>query len=432
MHLVATLLSVTILSTSALGWTVKELGHIDIPFAAFTSVIPDPNTGVKTVTISTFNPIPKTTDDIFIIRDVRAQLAFRGADALETEVLAGGMLWPNEVEEIPDDVFGRHGLWWVANGFLVPTKTDGNIEIIEAGNDTSLGPATTYDITSRILDTSRWFYHRVVFVDMDQDGLKDALTCRAYVPVVGEVKAEMVWFKHPQIGDPLSKPWEEKVMFTGPDAFFRYEELPVPGSRTDKRFSIFSTQYFAEQLVVSWSEGVQADWTNIKHRVIDNVPDERFFECEIVDLNGDGRLDLLVTANSETNGKLLAYEIPDDWENGIWVRQVIAEGFKPNSPITVEGMGSPGVAFTINPDSSTTRRKPMITMAGDDDSNVYIFESVNDDDVNDWRYTKKSIFVAERGTVGSMSFADVTGDGLAEIFVPAYTDGRLHVLTFEP
>lgn len=74
----------------------------------------------------------------------------------------------------------------------------------------------------------------------------------------------------------------------------------------------------------------------------------------------------------------------------------------------------------------------MITMAGDDDSNVYIFEAVNDNDVNDWRYTKTSIFVAEKGTVGSMSFGDVTGDGLAEIFVPAYTDGQLHVLTFEP
>lgn len=101
MHSAAILFAVAILCPTAMGWTVKELGHIDIPFAAFTSIIPDPTTGMDTVTISTFNPIPRTTDDIFIIRDVRAQLALRGADALETEVLANGMLWPNEVEEIP-------------------------------------------------------------------------------------------------------------------------------------------------------------------------------------------------------------------------------------------------------------------------------------------------------------------------------------------
>ncbi|XP_072173367.1 uncharacterized protein [Diadema setosum] len=421
-----------VLYPAAMAWTVRNLGHIDIPFAAFTSVLPDPNTGVDTVSISTFNPVPGTKDNIYIVRDVGRQLADNGANALVTEVLADGMVWPNEVEEIPDDVFGRHGLWWVANGFLVPTKTDGNIEIIEAGNDTSIAPATTYDITTRVLDRSKWFYHRVYFVDMDKDGLKDALTCRAYVPVVGEVAAEMVWFKHPSVGNPLALPWKENVMFTGPDAFFRYEELPLPRSIGQKRYAIFSTQYFSEQIVVSWTEGLSPDWSKIKHRIIDYVPEERFFECEIVDLNGDGRLDILVTANSETNGKLLAYEIPDDWETGIWVRHVIAEGFKPNSPITFEGMGAPGVAFTINPDNNKNRRKPMITMAGDDDSNLYIFEALNDDDPTDWQYSKTSIFEAEHGTVGSPSVRDVTGDGQAEFFVPAYTDGQLHVLTFEP
>ena len=89
-----------------------------------------------------------------------------------------------------------------------------------------------------------------------------------YYDKVGEVQAEMVWFKHPDpaMGDPLSMTWKENVMFTGPDAFFRYEEIPVGGSLSKKRFSIFSTQYFSEQIVVSWTEGI----TRCFHRQYQN------------------------------------------------------------------------------------------------------------------------------------------------------------------
>lgn len=36
-----------------------------------------------------------------------------------------------------DEVFGTSGLWWVACGFLVPTKNDGYVAFIENGNDNS-------------------------------------------------------------------------------------------------------------------------------------------------------------------------------------------------------------------------------------------------------------------------------------------------------
>lgn len=38
-----------------------------------------------------------------------------------------------------------------------------------------------------------------------------------------------------------------------------------------------------------------------------------FFELKIADLNLDGRPDILVTTKSPVNGKVLAYEIPDDF-----------------------------------------------------------------------------------------------------------------------
>ena len=50
----------------------------------------------------------------------------------------------------------------------------------------------------------------------------------------------------------------------------------------------------------------------MQSRVIDNSIG-KVFEVDIADLNNDGRMDLLITTNSGSNGTLLAYEIPDDF-----------------------------------------------------------------------------------------------------------------------
>ena len=91
-------LLVAVLIDTSFGWTVRHLGQIPVPYAAFTSILPDPDpeSTAKTVSISTFNPLPNTLDDIFAIRDVGNQLAQNGANGLTTEVLATNMLWPNE------------------------------------------------------------------------------------------------------------------------------------------------------------------------------------------------------------------------------------------------------------------------------------------------------------------------------------------------
>lgn len=71
-------------------------------------------------------------------------------------------------------------------------------------------------------------------------------------------------------------------------------------------------------------------------------------------------------------------------------------------------------------------------MTGDDDGKAYIFESCTDSSPNDWCYTKTSIFQANRGTVGAPAAKDVDGDGDIEIFIPTWTDGKVHVLKYHP
>lgn len=69
----------------------------------------------------------------------------------------------------------------------------------------------------------------------------------------GNISAQMVWHKHPEVGDPLNIPWEGFPLFDGPDAGFCYYEIPLSNGLT--RHVIFSTQYFAEKLVMSWNDG---------------------------------------------------------------------------------------------------------------------------------------------------------------------------------
>jgi len=168
-----------------------------------------------------------------------------------------------------------------------------------------------------------------------------------------------------------------------------------------------------------------------QHRVIEDIPDNRYFDIELVDLNMDGNLDLLVSINSDSSGALIAYEIPRDFRTGVWRRHLIEEGFKPSNLIILEGNGAPGSGHAFYPEPAGDRIKPLIMLTGDDDSNVYVFESTADSDPSVWSYTKTSIFYA-KGTVGGPAIKDVDGDGYAEVFIPAWSQGTLNVYTFKP
>lgn len=68
----------------------------------------------------------------------------------------------------------------IPDGFLVPFKTKGGIKLV---NITGSGASMPVRITEE--SGEDWFYHRVQWVDMDNDGDYDALTCRARKPLFG-------------------------------------------------------------------------------------------------------------------------------------------------------------------------------------------------------------------------------------------------------
>ncbi len=61
----------------------------------------------------------------------------------------------------------------------------------------------------------------------------------------------------------------------------------------------------------------------------------KYFDVEVHDVNNDGRLDLLVSINSEDDGSLVVYEIPDDfrWEMFPEMSVILADEKNVLSPV---------------------------------------------------------------------------------------------------
>ncbi|XP_070563360.1 uncharacterized protein [Ptychodera flava] len=425
------MLSVTValcllaLSCSEAALKTRQLGVFPIERPGFTSVFKYDAPDKYDLFITTFQAVPGTRDEVHMITDIGSKL-----DRLATvssDIISRTVLWPNEIEEIPDDVSGEEGHLWIASGFLVAGKDDGAISAINPKMDGNRATPTTISID---LDGNPWFYHRVEWVDMNNDGLKDALTARARVVSSGiggsTYDADLVWFENS--GSLDSAPWVPHVVVNGPDCFFRKIELTLPDKTV--KHCVISAQYFSEQLTIAWTDDPKGSWTDptqTHFRVIDEGLGH-YFDLEVVDLNMDGKLDLLVSVNRNFNGTMMAYEIPDDFINDEWPRHLLADGFDGGFG---EGRGAPGSGFTFRPASEPDRNKPLMLLSGDDDGTVYLIQSYDDADVNNWSYFKTALWTVS-GTLGAISAVDVDGDGYEELFLPAWSKGELQVLTFAP
>ena len=63
------------------------------------------------------------------------------------------------------------------SGFLVPGKTNGKIELFDTTTGAQ-GDTLPIDIAHGARDGHDWSYHWVIWRDVDNDGLLDAMTAR--------------------------------------------------------------------------------------------------------------------------------------------------------------------------------------------------------------------------------------------------------------
>lgn len=251
----------------------------------------------------------------------------------------------------------------------------------------------------------------------------------------------MVWFEQPADGalsnaSYTAEPWTAHVTASGPDVGFALEDLDGDG-----KVEMVAAQFFSASVLAVYS-CPEAQWSlcntsNVVRTVIDDTSGP-FFTVQHVDLNNDGKKDLLVTNNQDdkgTDGKgsVFAFEQPQKGSlAGTWTRRVLATGYVPIPSSTpspgAHSRGSPGAAKAFQARTGASG-KPQILVSGDDGGFVSVLTALSEDS-GSWEYSQEWV-CNSTGTMGTPSVADVDGDGFADIFVPFYSSNKVEVYSYE-
>ena len=248
------------------------------------------------------------------------------------------MLWPNEVQEVPNNLLPQHNntnihaelssslssqhqqtlefdnqyqdAILVCDGFLVPTKDRGGIYVVK-----NPGHETEWTI-SLTKPGDRWFYHRAVWMDITGDGRQSILTARCQVSTVldprkngdgmvtsGVTKSgQLLWLECPRpamidpisgtplesdgtIFDPFSTrhlPWKEHVLSTGPDVMFAIADLDT----SDDTIEVLASEFFNKQVTLT-SIRCNVEPNVVFKKIIDDQSGQAF-GCILANLDASG------------------------------------------------------------------------------------------------------------------------------------------------
>lgn len=387
----------------------KPLGNFSITNSAFVNAKRFNSSYPYDLFITTFTGNPFEDGGIYYVPNIAQQLTSFGSI---NPTMIDSNIWPNEAAPVPYEVFNKPVLA-VGSGFLVPGKSTGAVTLYDFSTSPPSGP---YKIST---DRSEWFYHMTLWYDINGDGLIDCLTARAIVPIVyGNRRGQLLWLEHPASNALSNNPWKEHILTDGPDVFFKLVNLPGL-----KQPAVLAAQFFTSKLALYWTDGSWAT-SPVQSRVIDASIGPPF-DISIVDLNADGKSDVLFTNHDDQAqiSGVYGYEIPTNWKTATWTRHTIANGFK-----TLEGgpnQASPGKAQAIHPTSKyPLTEKPLILLGGDGSQMAYMIVPLSSSPSN-WSYNT-TVIINLGGTVGQVSAADVTGSGRTTFFVPNYDDGLVY------
>ena len=119
------------LSANAADYKIQKIKEIEITKPAFLFNYINEDTGMFDSYVSSFGPF--RDGNIFKVNNISDQIQ---AESTEVTNSLAGLKWPNEIAEVPNEVFGRH-TYTVADGFFGNEKGTGSITIFNTDNDVS-------------------------------------------------------------------------------------------------------------------------------------------------------------------------------------------------------------------------------------------------------------------------------------------------------
>ena len=371
-------------------------------------------------------------------------------DALPTNSGPGQQVWPNLTERVEDGILPFEAV--VSPQGFHPTPQPGRLTLInlddpnkqeyiidqspQAGGSCQPDDSPGHDPNNRPR-----FYHVVKWWDMNQDGLKDAVTVRAGFKVSGVFcippPGEVVWFENPGAAIDPNVEWVEHTIAgfnlgptpPGEDSRFSADiELDVADlegdgvpeiigglfftsgsffTPTDKAIEIYGAPVGA----TSWV-GVNPETNPARIATIStNTDNGPTFGLRFADLNRDGKLDILATNHQTDNcfprtqtpvpGRVYALEQPasGDLFNDPWIQHTLKDGIRPNPTYpapnndpSFPGRLAPGLAQEFWPTPwDQNFNKPWILVGGDEASKVWLLRPESEDP-NNWNYESAVIF----------------------------------------
>jgi hypothetical protein len=394
-------------------------------------------------------------------------------------------VWPNENDRVPDGVLPFQGVI-VPGGFLSAEKP-GRLTIVNLDDPSraeyvvaEAGTAKPQCRDGKVVN-EQWYYHQVVFHDMDGDGRKDVVTARAsFKPFLHGCPpaGELLWFRNPGPALKPEVPWQAHVLvglpreLDGPEVNMDLADLDGDGTP-----EIIATHFFTNDHIsifgaprgMPWSAVDPAQGLTVRRKAIMSGQG-RPFAVEAVDLDLDGRLEVL-TSNHQGDGcfevtkdaipgRVLALVPPDSGRifEDEWTTQVLKDGIRPHptlpQPARGPGRLAPNRAVAFWPRRSMEgRERPWIVVGGDEASKVWVLRPVAPKAKRDWRYesfvifdindhygpgTTQTLLESPRGvkigTIGGLTWRyDRPGpDGRAEIWAPVFEARQIHVFSFRP
>ena len=391
-------------------------------------------------------------------------------------------VWPNETARVPDGVLPFEAIV-SPQGFL-STSRPGRLTLISLDDP----ERTEYIVDQSTFipprcepgsdDNQPWFYHDARFIDMDDDGLRDLVTVRSSLISRGGFcppSGQLVWFRNP--GEKLNKntQWEEHVLVDvepkpgGPESNMNVHDFDGDGIP-----EIVATHFFKYDAITIYGAPAGKRWVDVDPAKGPFVRQKDImrgqgnpFAVEIIDLNRDGRVDVL-TSNHQGDqcfdvtktyrpGRAIAIEQPADGNifSSEWRIHVIKDNIRatPTFPEPERGPGrlAPNRAVAFWPERSMQdNSKPWIVLGGDEAAKVWVLKPESEAQ-SDWNYqstvifdindfygtnTTQSLMDDPQGisisTIGGLSWRyDNPGpDGMAEFYLPVFEGRDIHVIGF--